>query len=138
MPKSNEMVTSSICFRIPLSHTHTWTVTFQLLHCPSFILLYSLEQKKELHLMNFPATCLHCPPTVWLSASFTLAIFSHFANLPTRWQGAGKLLKVLWLQMSEPDVLLFLKRSFDFIYYLFPAFCTSQRNWWKKNVQRPN
>lgn len=72
--------------------------------------------------MNFPVTHLNCPPSVWLSASFTPAIFSHFANLPTRWEDAGKLLKVLWLQMSGPDVPLFLQWSCDFIFICFQLF----------------
>lgn len=76
--------------------------------------------------MNFLETCLNYPPTVGLSASFTLAIFSHFANLPTRWQGAGKLLKVLGLQMSGPDVLLFLERACECIFICLLLFVPIQ------------
>lgn len=62
-------------------------------------------------------------PPVWLSASFTPTIFSHFANLPSRWDNR-KLLKVFWLQMSGADVPLFLQQSCNFIFYRFPALCT--------------
>lgn len=106
--------------QLSLSFTHTFT--FQLPHCPSFIYHCSRETKKDLQMMNSPVTCLHCPPSVWLSASFTPAIFSHFANLPARWEDAGKLLKVLWLQMSGPDVPLFLQWSCDFICIYFQLF----------------
>lgn len=75
---------------------------------------------------------LFCPPSVWLSASFTLAIFSYFANLPSRWDNR-KLPAVSWLQMSGADVPLFLQCSCDFFlsfslsfffFYQFPALYT--------------
>lgn len=123
LPKSNEMVPTSICFQIPPPpFSHTLAFTFQLPHGTSAITLYLRETKKDLQMMNSQATCLNCPPSVWLSASFTPAIFFHFANLPTRWEGAGKLLKVLWLQMSGPDVPLFLKWACDFIFICFQLF----------------
>lgn len=118
LPKSNEMVTTSIRFQTALP--------FQLPHTvhPLSPFVHTKLKKKDLQMVNSPVTCLNCPPSVWLSASFTPAIFSHFANLPARWDDAGKLLKVLWLQMSRPDVPLFLQWSCDFIFCLFPALCT--------------
>ena len=110
---------------LSLSHTHTHTHTFTrtIPHCPSFITLCSNKtKKKDLQMMNPPVTCLDRPPSAWLSASFTPAIFSHFANLPARWDDAGKLLKVLWLQMSGPDVPLFQQWSCDFICIGFQLF----------------
>lgn len=80
------------------------------------------DLKKDLQMMNSLVSYLNRPPSVWLSASFTPAIFSHFANLPARWDDAGKLLKVLWLQMSGPDVPLFLHWSCDFIFICFQLF----------------
>lgn len=102
------------------THTH--------IHCDSHIVypllpFVPMKQKKTSKMMNSLVTCLNCPPSVWLSASFTPAIFSHFANLPTRWDD-GMLLKVLWLQMSRPDVPLFLQWPCDFIFYQFPALFT--------------
>lgn len=102
-------------------HTHTFIVTpiLSILYYP----LFPWNKKKTSKMMNSLVTCLNCPPSVWLSASFTPAIFSHFANLPTRWDD-GMLLKVLWLQMSRPDVPLFLQWPCDFIFYQFPALFT--------------
>lgn len=121
------MVPTSICFQIPLLHTHIHIFTRALPILFHILFVWNKQtEKKNSAWWIFPETCLNRPPSVWLSASFTPAIFSHFANLPTRWQGAGKLLKVLWLQMSGPDVLLFLEWSCHFIFICFQLFAPIQ------------
>lgn len=98
-----------------VTQAHAAAPTVSILYYPLFVW--------DVRTMTSWGPCLNCPPPVWLSASFTLAIFSHFANLPSRWDNR-KLLKVFWLQMSGADVPLFLQQSCNFIFYRFPALCT--------------